>query len=163
MSTVGSITSAQDPLLLQAIQGQNPLSAVGRPRDGRQAFGAGLDAAAQKAGLSSSQVSQLHTDIQDAVRSALQGTSGNSDNLQAVKDAVDGVLKKYGIDPASLKPQHAGRAHHHHGAGQAGKAKEQENDGDADDASSDPQNATDAAVATLLKGLPSGSLLDAAA
>ena len=162
MSTVGSITSAQDPLYVQSVQAQNT-SLAPPQRDGREAFEARLDAAAQNAGLSSSQVSQLHTDLQNAIQGALQGASGTSDQRGAVKDAVDSVLKKYGIDPAAVKPQHTGRAHHHHGAGKATAGKQQGNDGDADDPSAPPQNATDEAVATLLKGLPSGSLLDAAA
>jgi hypothetical protein len=183
MSTVGSMSMAQDPLFLQAVQGQNPTSAVGRPQNGRQGFGARLDAAAQSAGLNSSQVTQLHTDIQDAVQAALQNAPGDGTNRAAVKNAIDTVLQKYGIDPAALRPQHAGGAHRHHGAGQAGSGQPRQNDGDADDASTTssastassttstsssssstgtPQNATDAAIATLLRGLPSGSLLDTA-
>ena len=157
MSTVGSITTT-DPLYLQSVQGQNPSSATGRQRDGRQVWAAWMAPPPRSAGLDSTQVSQLHTDIQDAVKSALQNSAGNGENRGAVKDAVDSVLKKYGIDPTSVRPQHSGHAHRGHDSGKSGSSR---NDGDADDGT--PQNATDAAVATLLKGLPSGSLLDAAA
>jgi hypothetical protein len=151
--------------MLQMIQSQNQTSSP--MQAGRQAFESRLDTAAQKAGLDSSQVSQLHTDIQNAVQQAMKNASGDGSNRTAVRSAVDSVLQKYGIDPSSVRPQQgAGKAHHghHHKAGQIGN-QDQQNDGDADDVdpNAPPQNATDAAVATLLKGLPSGSLLDAAA
>lgn len=164
MSSVGSVSTPSNSLLMQMIQGQKKAGGVGPPQDGRQAFDQRLDAAASNAGLNPSQVSQLHSDIQSAVQAAIKNAPADANKGAVVRDAVNAVLKKYGIDPASLKSQHAGgagKAHHHHGGGKAGGV-DQKNDGDADDANAVPQNPTDAALA-VLKGLPTGSLLDAAA
>ena len=165
MSSVGSITSAPDQLIAQSVQGRNRPTMQG----GRQAFESRLDAAAQKAGLDASQVSQLHTDIQSAIQDALKNSSSDGNNRPAIRSAVDSVLQKYGIDPSSVGPQqgahgaHGAHHHHHKAGGQDSGSQDQGTDGDSDDPSAPPQNATDAAVATLLRGLPSGSLVDAAA
>jgi hypothetical protein len=151
MSSI-SCAGSDPSLLLQQVQAQNR-SAM-KP-GGRQGFEAGIDAAAKAAGLDSTQVSQLHQDIRSAVQSALKADP--SLKGQSVKEAVDGVLKKYGIDPSKLQSQRGAGKMRHHGGSKAPKSTTDPDDSDA------PQNATDQAVATLLKGLPSGSLVNVAA
>ncbi len=70
---------------------------------GKAQFDAALDDALSEAGLSSSQIADVKDEIQAAISSAIGSADASSDPREAVAEAVDGVLNKYGVDTDALK------------------------------------------------------------
>jgi hypothetical protein len=112
MDSIGGINSS-DPQLYGLLQGTGQTQAA----SGSQSSGA-------TDGTSSSDLRQKVAGLQDqidtAVNSALQNLDKSTDAkgvFQAVKTAIDGVLKDNGVDPSQVKPHHH---HHHHGQGGSG-------------------------------------------
>ena len=163
MSAIDTVGSASQLQLLQGMQRR------GGP--GGQDFSAHMksdfEAAAKAAGVDSSKVPDLLSQIQDAIKSATTGADG-TDPRAAVRTAVDGVLKQNGVDPAkfqsALKAQHTGKGHRHHGVKGAGKADQ----GNAAPAATNPYGDADddqgAVIQSLQKQVTgTGNLIDIAA
>jgi anti-sigma regulatory factor (Ser/Thr protein kinase) len=84
------------------------LMAQARP-DSQKPAGNPLDAqfkaVAEALGLTSSQASDLKTQMDEAVQTALQNADGNSNPREAVESAIAGVLNDNGIDVEDFKTQ----------------------------------------------------------
>jgi hypothetical protein len=144
MSAISSVGSSQGSLYLQQLQnqraqndhdaddgGSSPVGAVqgqgGNAKTGLARFQARFEAAAKSIGVDPAKLPDIEKQIQAAVEKAQQsasGTSGSSDPRSAIRDAVNGVLKSNGIDPAQLdaavkaqgaQEAKAGGVHRHHG------------------------------------------------
>jgi hypothetical protein len=109
MDSIGGINSS-DPQLYGLLQGAGQTQAVSNSQESGSTDGTQGSDLRQK-------VAGLQDKIDTAVNSALQNLDKSTDAkgvFQAVKTAIDGVLKDNGIDPSQVKPHHH---HHHHGQG----------------------------------------------
>jgi hypothetical protein len=181
MSAISSSTSGISALLQQPQQtsGTGLFSKAGFAAQRQSEFASAL----QSAGVDSSKVGDIQSQIDAAIQSVRQnGGSSGTDQRTAIKDAVDGVLQKNGVDvskfDAALKAQHAGHAHRGHKGGGGGDS-DGDQDGSATIQSAGTTSSTgtvDQKVTDLLKaladgtaqpgdaaGIPTGSLVDVAA
>ena len=94
VSGLGSVTSSQ---LLQRLRDGQP----GQAARMNQVFNTAL----QAMGVDSSKAASIIKQIQPAVQDAAKSSDGSSDPRAAIQQAVDGVLKKNGIDPQQFKTQ----------------------------------------------------------
>lgn len=117
---VSSISGGSQSLLTQQLQQLAAKKANGNGQQPRADFAAALTAA----GADPNKVSDIQSQIRDAIQQARQ--NGGGDDREAVKSAVNAVLQKNGVDPAkfeeALKSQHAHRSHRRPAAGDASSA-----------------------------------------
>lgn len=117
MSAISSTgSSAQLQYLQQLMQGQKSQSP---PPDFKAELEARLEGAAKAVGVDPAKIPDLIKQIQDAAQNATKNAGETGDPRAAAKDAVDGVLKKNGVDPAKFRSAieaQGGKTHgHHHG------------------------------------------------
>jgi len=107
MSSVSSVNATQASLVEQLKAQQ--------AKPGQQGWNAQMDSVLQSMGVDSAKVPTIEKQMRDAAQSARQG--GGQDHA-VVKQAIEGVLKNNGIDPAkfeaAMKSQ-AGKGRKHHG------------------------------------------------
>lgn len=114
MSSVSSITNSSPLTYLQQLQQ--------RQAQGEGAQDQAVTSALQALGIDSSKASTIEGQIQQAVKNVPSESGNPSDRRTAVQQAIDGVLKNNGIDPAQFKSQlqasfqklGLGRRHRHH-------------------------------------------------
>ena len=119
MSAISSIGGTSPLTYLQQLQQRGQDNDHDGDKD--QAFTNALSAL----GVDPSKASTIQSQIQQAIKDASSNSTSDSptDRRTAVQQAIDGVLKNNGIDPAQFKSQlqaqfqktGAGRHHHHHG------------------------------------------------
>jgi hypothetical protein len=61
------------------------------------------ESVAEKLGMDSSTLTELHSQIQEAIQQAMTSSDGTEDMKATVDSAVDAVLEANGIDPAEFK------------------------------------------------------------
>jgi hypothetical protein len=112
-------------------------------------------------------VSDIESQIQTAVQNARSSGSGNGNDRDAVKSAVDAVLQNNGVDLTKFQDaMKSAHASHRHG-GKHGK----DGDGDADGGQTTPgmSSTVTTSLNSLASGIqpsadaPAGTLLDMAA
>lgn len=100
MSSISSGTSVTAQVSQTVQAGQH--AHRGHRHPGGPDFKAAFSAAAQAVGVDASKVDDLQKQIDDAVKTARKNSTTGTDTRQAVRDAVDGVLKANNIDPAKF-------------------------------------------------------------
>jgi hypothetical protein len=109
-----SVGSSLHALLAQQNQRQRIDGDRGGQGPGGAQFASRFAAAAKAVGVNPGKVSDLQSQVQAAIKDA---SKNGPPSQQAVRDAVNGVLKQNGIDPAkfeaALQSQGAGTRHHH--------------------------------------------------
>ncbi len=169
ISSVGSSISA----LTQQVQSQSGSRAQhprgGRPPEPTAEMKAQFESAAKSAGIDVDQLNSLQSKIEDAVKNAVDNSSG-TDPREAIQSAVETVLKDNGIDPEDLKSK-LESVFEKMGAGKPGQGTYKPSDNDADDQGASAttlqsSNTSQDAIGTILRALrtmPAGSLVDAQA
>ncbi|HEY7032601.1 MAG TPA: hypothetical protein VH482_14765 [Thermomicrobiales bacterium] len=89
------------------------VSGGGGPDEGsRPGPGARLDQALESQGITGTALTDLRSKIDDAVKQAKANGDGSTDGREAVKSAIDQVLKENGVDvdkfQAAMRPSHGG-------------------------------------------------------
>lgn len=126
MSAISSSAGSSQLLYLQQLQ--KAQGGTQEPPDFQAEFKSRVEDAAKAVGVDPAKIPDLVKQIQDAVEQARSSVGSSGDPRSAIRDAVDGVLKQNGIDPAKFRSalEKSGRAHGHHHrharAGQAGSA-----------------------------------------
>ena len=109
MSSVSGVSGSTDLSQLLELMRQQSTQRAQQPRQQGKPVGveqrAQFESDAKAAGIDIQGLESLHGEIETAVQGAIQGSDGTTDHRQAVQDAVDGVLKQHGFDPAQLKSQ----------------------------------------------------------
>jgi hypothetical protein len=154
MSAIGSIGSDSESLLAQRLQNLR-VSQSSADREAQRK--AELEDALKAAGASADQLPDLEKQIQSAVQSTQPNGGDSTDRRAAIRDAIDSVLKKNGLDSAKfeaqMKAQHTGghRHHRHGGATQAAGATQTSGpaqaSGATDTKSAEPLSPADPAAA----------------
>lgn len=107
MSAIGDISSS----LMAGSSSLQQMSGMprGRPPEPtaemKAKFEAKFETAAQEAGLDPEIFKDLRAQIDEAVKSARENASEGTDVKSVIDEAVNGVLKENGIDPAEFKSQ----------------------------------------------------------
>ncbi len=108
MSTIGGLNSSSElaQLLNRSVRSSTTTSgAGGTEKSGRGGFDAKFKEAALASGLKAEDVDALQADIQSAVAAAKESSGETTDDREAVKTAIDGVLQKYGVDLDEFQSQ----------------------------------------------------------
>lgn len=130
-ATGGASGVAATTYATRAHRGHRVSSGGGATDGSRPDRGARLDQALESQGITGSALTDLRSKIDDAVKQAkANGGDGSTDGREAVKSAVDQVLKDNGVDvekfQAALRPTRGG------GPGGPPTAKGSDGDGDGD-------------------------------
>src|SRR5262245_36103503 len=105
MSSVSAVNATQASLIEQLKAQQ--------AKPGQQGWNPQMDSVLQSMGVDPSKIPTIEKQMHDAAESARKG--GGQDHA-AVKQAIEGVLKNNGIDPAQFEAaMKAGKGRKHHG------------------------------------------------
>jgi|GEM_PF-2784110 len=157
MSSISTVNTGQS-LLLQQLRAQE---GAARPEGGQRppsgpppGFSEAVESAAEAAGLDASAISELRSEIEEAVQHARE----SGENRQGVKGAVDSILEAAGLDFESIRQDLRSLGGPQPGTytAKSGQAETlSELFAEADDEETDALGLLD-----LLQRLPAGSLYD---